>query len=291
MIFAAMRPVDEMTAPKTARPKQVFEKGGAEEFYQSTLAGLLNQGVLDRDTKILAVCAAGLDRDILSGLGFRNVTISNLDRSMKGDDFAPFAGSVQDVEALSFPDGEFDFCIAHNGLHHCLSPHRALLEMYRVARRGILVFDPRDSFLTRLGVRLNFGQEYETAAVAANGCVAGGVRDTAVPNYVYRWTEREFEKTIRTVSPWGNPRFIYRYGLRVPWSRLEGMNRRIFYHLVRVLLPLLRGLFLCVPGQANGFAFAALKPKIPQDLHPWLESKDGQPVPNREWMRQRYHFK
>ena len=50
--------------------------------------------------------------------------------------------------------------------HHCHSPHRGLLEMYRVARRGVLAFEPRDTRLVRLGVRLGFGQEYEIAAVA-----------------------------------------------------------------------------------------------------------------------------
>ena len=50
---------------------------------------------------------------------------------------------------LRLEDNAVDFCIAHNGLHHCVSPHQGLLELFRVARRGIVVFEPRDSFLTR----------------------------------------------------------------------------------------------------------------------------------------------
>jgi SAM-dependent methyltransferase len=263
---------------------------GQEDFYADTLAWLLERGVLRKDMKILLVCGGPLDRDVLLAAGFQNVTISNLDSQMKPGAFAPFAACVQDVEALTYGKDEFDFCIAHNGLHHCYSPQRGMLEMYRVSRLGVLVFEPRDSVLTRLGVRLGFGQEYETAAVAANGCVGGGTRDTPIPNYVYRWTEREIEKSIRSYTPWGKPGFIYRRGLRVPWGRLEAMNSRICYLLVRTLLPLMRLFFLCFPGQANGFAFVALKPRIPQDFFPWLELKDGQPVPNREWMRKQYNF-
>jgi len=48
--------------------------------------------------------------------------------------------------------------------------------MYRVAGRGVLAFEPRDTRLVRLGVRLGFGQEYEIAAVAGNGLRAALLR-------------------------------------------------------------------------------------------------------------------
>lgn len=261
---------------------------GQDEFYIDTLVWLLNRGVLRKDMKLLVVCGGNLDRDVLLRTRFENVTISNLDSQMKPGAFEPFSSSIQDVEALAIEDEAFDFCIAHNGLHHCYSPHQGLLEMYRVAKRGVLVFEPRDTLVARLGAKLGFGQEYETAAVAANGCVAGGTRDTPIPNYVYRWTEREIEKTIRSYSPWGKPHFLYRNALRVPWQRLRDLKSRVFYLLVRSLLPLLRLFFLCFPGQANGFAFVVLKPQLPQDLFPWLEMHNGHLLPNKEWMGREY---
>lgn len=263
----------------------------AAEFYIATLNWLLTQKILTRDMKLLVVCGAELDRDVLAHLGLGTVTISNLEANTDAKTYAPFAGDRQDVEALTFAEGEFDFCIAHNGLHHCLSPHRGLLEMFRVARRGVVVFEPRDSFLTRCGVKLNFGQEYETAAVAANGCVAGGVRNTAVPNYVYRWTEREIEKTILSFCPWGRPRFIYRYALRIPWGRLRMMNKRVFFWLARGLQPLLQIFFRCFPKQANGFAFVILKPQLPDGLQPWLEFCDGRVCVNKKWMADQYDLR
>ena len=55
------------------------------------------------------------------------MTISNVDES--GDVYAPYAWSRQDAEALDLPDGSFDLAAVSAGLHHCASPHRALLEM------------------------------------------------------------------------------------------------------------------------------------------------------------------
>jgi ubiquinone/menaquinone biosynthesis C-methylase UbiE len=100
-----------------------------DNFYALTLTKLLNRGVLDRGHRILVVCGGRPDQEVLLGLGFQKVTISNLDERMTGNEFAPFEWSYQDAEALSCGDAQFDFCIVHNGLHHCYSPHRALLEM------------------------------------------------------------------------------------------------------------------------------------------------------------------
>ena len=53
----------------------------------------------------------------------------------------------------------------------------------------------------RLGVRLGAVDEYELGAVAAHGLRSGGVANTSTPNYVYRWTEREVEKTVASFAP------------------------------------------------------------------------------------------
>ena len=105
---------------------------------------------------------------MLEDLGFTDVVISNVDTRTTSAAFAPFEWSFQDAEDLTYPDDSFDFCIVHSGLHHCKSPHEALLEMYRVSRQGVLVFEPCDNLTTRIGVWLGIGQEYEIAAVAGN---------------------------------------------------------------------------------------------------------------------------
>ena len=258
------------------------------DFYTDTVCDLLKRGVLNRDMRVLVLCGGALDRRVLEGCGFQNVVISNLDSRLHEHEFAPFQWSFQDAEHLSFTDNEFDFCIVHSGLHHCHSPHRALLEMYRVARAGLLVFEPRDGALVRLGVRLNLGQEYEVAAVCRNDMKFGGVRNTQFPNYVYRWTPNEVRKTIKSFAPFGEHKFIFFYALRVPWSRLRLLRNKVYLAGVVAVLPALKALSLIAPGFCNNFGFVVLKPRIPEELFPWLMVDNGLVALNREWVSARY---
>jgi SAM-dependent methyltransferase len=257
-------------------------------FYRQTVAALLRRNAIARDAKVLVVCGGPLDRDVLAELGFTNVVISNVDTRTAAAAFAPFAWSFQDAEALDYEDEAFDFCIAHSGLHHCRSPHRALLEMYRVARRGLLVFEPCDNFSSGLGVRLGLGQEYEIAAVAANDYRFGGVRNTQVPNYVYRWTEREVVKTINAYAPHGKNQFQFFYALRVPWPRFRRMKSRLVLVLAALAYPGLWLLTRAFPRVSNNFAFAVHKPALPADLHPWLRASDGALTLDRAWVDKFY---
>ena len=116
-------------------------------------------------------------------------------------------------------------------------------------------------------------------AVIANNCDAGGVRDTQIPNYVYRWTEREVEKTISSYAPQARHSFDYRQGNTVDCQR--GWTLKAI--LVRLLVPAYRALVWLCPGQQNLFAARITKPSIPRDLHPWLLQQDGKVVFNRGW--------
>jgi SAM-dependent methyltransferase len=256
------------------------------DFYADTLRRLLKDGWLGPDSSVLVVCGGRYDRDVFDGLGFSRVTISNLDSRldsrMDGSEFAPYPWSLQDVERLGFEDGAFDFVVVHQGLHHCHSPHRGLLEMYRVARRGVLAFEPRDTRLVRLGVRLGFGQEYEIAAVAGNGLRSGGVGNSATPNFIYRWTEREIEKTIRTFSPAGQAKVRYFSALRVPKERMRSMKNRLVAGSLGALLPVVRLFATVFPRQSNCFAFAVTKVG---ELHPWMVDED---TVDAEWVGRRY---
>ena len=107
-------------------------------FYRRTLESLLADGVLARDDRILVVAGGEADREAFAG--FPSVTITNVSPE-EGEEF-------QDAEALTYEDGSFDFAVVSAGLHHCRSPHRAVLELYRVARKGLLAVEARDSLLT-----------------------------------------------------------------------------------------------------------------------------------------------
>lgn len=238
------------------------------DFYVNTLRSLVAEGRLDPAAKTLVVAGGPKDRAALLAAGFTQVTISNLDTRMRGDEFAPFDWALVDGENLPFGDGEFDLVIEHMGLHHCGSPHRALLEMYRVARRAVVVFENRDSATMRLAVKAGFVPTYELDAVRGNGFAFGGFRNTAIPNHVYRWTEREVAKTIASADPAFCIDIRYFYNLRYPVDRvrtLRGIKRALLLSL-RLPFALYAALF---PKQSNEFGF--LIDKGGRQLLPWMQ--------------------
>src|SRR5436305_180972 len=109
-------------------------------FYERALRELIEDGHVERDWRVLVVAGGEVDRAALASAGFTDVTVTNL--SEDGDE-------RQDAEALSYADDTFDFAVISAALHHCASPHRALLELYRVGRRGLLALEAPDSALMR----------------------------------------------------------------------------------------------------------------------------------------------
>ena len=258
-------------------------KAARRGFYRRTLEKLLADGAIARSVNVLVVAGGTEDRDALLLTGFENVTISNIDEAASA--FEPYAWSRQDAERLEYPDDSFDFAIVSAGLHHCASPHAALLEMYRVARCGLLAIESRDSFVMRLAIRLRLLEEYELTAVYANDFIAGGLRNSPVPNYVYRWTERELEKTIASYAPYARPRVRFFHEFELPVETLGFERSRARAFALRALAPAASALARVLPSQANLFAFAVLKPRLPDELFPWLTQDGDRVLPNESWLR------
>ena len=108
-----------------------------DDLYLRALSALVERGVLTADMRVLVAGGGAADRDILRALGFSNVTMSNM-ADAGSETYAPYRFDLQDLEALTYENSAFDWAIVSAALHHCRSPHRALLELYRVARRGVL---------------------------------------------------------------------------------------------------------------------------------------------------------
>ncbi len=274
----------EMDAASAARG----DLDETQVFYEEVVRDLLHTGVLNPEMEVLVLCGSETDKAVLQGCGFERVVISNVDERSKPQEFVPFQWRHEDAERLSFEDESFDFCIVHSGLHHCHSPHRALLEMYRVARKGLLLFEPYDNLVARLGVRLNFGQEYEHASVWDNECHQGGVGNTEIPNYVYRFTEQEIIKTINCNAPYAKHDIRFFHKMRVPWKQLRLRRNKTRYYIVRLAQPVLKLLELCAPKQGNNFAALVLKPDLPGALHPWLRQEGDIIRLDNQWVDVRY---
>jgi hypothetical protein len=239
------------------------------DFYPRLLIELARTGELDPAASTLVVAGDEHDRDALMAAGFEDVTISNLDERAESAALAPYRWARLDAEAIDAGDGSYAQVIAHMGLHHCASPHRAVLEMYRVASNTVLAIENRDSLLMRLAARAGMARDYEFEAVRDAGYRGGGVRNSGVPNHVYRWTEREVAKTLASADPAHAVAVRYRYALRFPNQRIgeaRGLRRALF-SAARWPVALIARAF---PSQANVFAF--LIDKRGRRLHPWMES-------------------
>jgi len=213
---------------------------------------LINQGIL-QDTSILCVCAGEAEKNLFKELNIKNVTLTNISE----DD----GYERQDAMNLTYKNDSFDYVFVSNGLHHCSSPHRALLEMYRVAKKTIIVFESKDSFLMRLAVRLNLTAEYEGVNEITNSG-SGGRNNSCIPNYIYRWTKREFEKTICSYYPVGKNKFKYYHGLDIP-HKIQ--KNKILTWIIKLMLVLL-------PGSKNVFCAIATKPEAEKDIFPWIRN-------------------
>ncbi|MGE3621479.1 MAG: methyltransferase domain-containing protein [Acidimicrobiia bacterium] len=254
-------------------------------FYAAVLDAARAEHGLEVDHRILVVCGGPLDRDQLLAAGFTDVVVSNLDDRMSGDAYAPYGWSYQDAEQLDLPDGSFDWVVVHAGLHHCVSPQKALAEMLRVARRGIVAVEARDSLAMRLAVRLGLTDEYEVEAVVDNGGAFGGVANSAVPNFVYRWTEREVRKAVACADPGRDHDVAFRYDWRAPVERLAmsaSPARRALAGPLRLVCALGRHL---APRQGNCFAFVV---RHRDELKPWLRRDGDDVVFDREWASRHY---
>ncbi len=250
-----------------------------ENFYLKNVDDLIK----DKNSSVL-VCGGGqLDKQVFERLGFSNVTISNLDERMEKDSYHPFKWSFQNAEQLSFNDKSFDFVVIHAAIHHASSPHRVLTEMYRVASKGVLAFESRDSFIMRILVKLNLTQKYEYLAVFYNDCKYGGMNNTEIPNFVYRWTEREIEKTIKAFSPYFKHSFTYKYGYDFPYSPELEKKGKMKIVLLKLCKPFYSLFVRIFPKQQNLFAFYIKKPSINKNLFPWLEYVDKNIKFNKKW--------
>ena len=251
------------------------------DFIKETMVELLRRKIIDQEDSILAICAGEGEKKLFLELGFKNATISNLDGRTEAGDYSPYSWRYDDAQKLSHPDGAFDCVFVSDGLHHCDSPHRAVLEMYRVARKVVVAFESRDSMALRLAYALGRTPNYEIVGVMSHDFKFGGVNNSPIPNYIYRWTEREFEKTILTHAAAFKHRFYYFYGLTLPeWGLTK--RRKIILKLLALVKPLILLMRVLFKKQCNTFCMVVTKPKVPDDLLPWLEFKDGVIAPRSE---------
>jgi len=159
----------------------------------------LRRGQLSNRGDLLVVGATDEDAVVMRNAGWDHVQLST---------YPVLPGSREagrylqvDVEDIDLPDEAFDTVLAHEVLHHCQSPHRGLCEMLRVAQRYVVFLEPNDSALMRTLCRLGLGAVFEISAVVAHEFSSGGVRNSHVPNYVFRFNRHDVEQAVLSYVP------------------------------------------------------------------------------------------
>ena len=248
-----------------------------DPFFQKVLKELLTRGAILPDDSVLVVCGGDTDFINLRAAGFTNVTISNLDERMLVDGgarYAPYSWRFENAESLTPEDGSYDVVLVHSGLHHLRCPLKGVTEMYRVARKGVIGFEPNLNLFTKLGARMGFGQRWEHAAVYFNEMKWGGVENTEIPNYVYRFRADDIRQTANTYHPVADHDCRFWYSTRFP-DRLLSVRNPLIRIPSKVGAPLFELAGSLLPALANNLSFWIRKPHLPQELLPWLEQQDG----------------
>jgi len=229
---------------------------------------------VDRRQPVLVLGGGQEDTDILMACGFEQIVMSNLDN----------AGLALDAENIALTDNSYAAVFAHAVLHHCRCPQKAVGEMVRVSQQHGFFVKPNDSWALRMLARLGFSFPYELAAVAAHENLHGGMREGPIPNYIYRWTEREVEKSISSYHPerqfrvQGHPYWDFYVNEYELMSRKESHVAALAgkvgpQNFVRLLHLGQAVLNLVTPLRSQGNKFFCVISK--RQLQPWMELRDG----------------
>lgn len=177
-----LRPLD--VDPSVAEQAQWFDEAVDKEFEierprgMPALYGRLLESKFRRSIEgldiagatVLAVCGgSGLDAEFLAGRGAQVISADiSLGAAKRAAERArrhgvDFLSIVADTERLPFADRSVDVVYVHDGLHHIPNPIAGLLEMARVASRGVCVTEPADAFVTAVAVKLGLALAREEA--------------------------------------------------------------------------------------------------------------------------------
>jgi ubiquinone/menaquinone biosynthesis C-methylase UbiE len=215
------------------------------EFYQNQILKFLH-----KNKSILVLGASSDEASLFHKLQFKKITLSNIDLAqLKGAEKYNFNKIKIDFRNLfKIENNSYDYVAVHASIHHTSKPHNILLEMYRIAKHGVLIIESNDSFVMRLSVKLNFSEDFEKSALNENTYV-GGVDGSNIPNYVYRWTEREIKKLFYSYQPDKKINIIFNYQNNIFNENLS--NNLIKKIIITFSYIFLKIIFFLFPKQQN----------------------------------------
>ena len=150
---------------------------------------------LQMNSTILIFGGGQMEKEVFNDLKY-DLTFLNIDNhDLYGVKYKTIIGSMQNSK---IENEKYDYVIANASIHHSSQPHACIIEMLRIAKKGILILEGNDSLITKIACSLNISEVFEKSAIEDN---KGGVDNTNIPNYIYRWTEKEIHKLINSFDP------------------------------------------------------------------------------------------
>lgn len=68
---------------------------------------------------------------------------------------------IFNATSLPFKDSSFDLVSVHDGLHHLDNPKKAVKEMARLAKKGLVIIEPAKALITEFSILLRVSFRYE----------------------------------------------------------------------------------------------------------------------------------
>jgi ubiquinone/menaquinone biosynthesis C-methylase UbiE len=198
------------------------------KFYEKNLNKYIN-----KKASILLIGASEREQELFKSLQYENFLLSNF----KPDSTKNLYKIIHvDATKIDFKDSSFDYVITHACIHHMRKPHLAILEMYRVSKIGTLIIEGNDSFLMRISAKLKMSEEFEVSSVDKANKL-GGVEESGIPNYIYRWNEREIFKTLSSYEPEIEHKIYFNYENDLENSGTQNhKNNKKIYSFIKLLI-------------------------------------------------------
>ena len=170
------------------------------KFYEKSFLDNIN-----KSSKFLLISGSEHEIKILKNLGFSDFSVTYHEES-DGEILKKYGFELNvnlfksDIRNLQFENKSYEYVVTNATIHHVDQPHKAITEMYRVANKGVLIIESNDSLTMRIACKLKFAETFELSSINHEKN-SGGLLDTGIPNYVYRWTEREILKLLNSYDP------------------------------------------------------------------------------------------
>lgn len=101
--------------------------------------------------------------------------------------------AAENAERLSFRGQQFDYVLCKESYHHFPRPYAAMYEMIRVAKRGVVIIEPQDP-VSKMPLLLFLTNMLASKTSLLNKAWKNRFSYEPVGNFVYKVSEREFEK-------------------------------------------------------------------------------------------------